>query len=185
VNRFKIRLPALAVFGLVALLAPGLSGCSAGQIAQTAVQEPAVNGNRLTITNATEHTSVELRDIRIRADQKSDFIEVGRTVELVLVAVNQSPDTPDRLREITTEIGKVALTPDAQLQPSGLLIIGEPDGKRAPGPVGASTSAKAVITLTQKITNGQLYTFTFNFEKAGTGRVDVPIAAGALPPPRV
>ncbi len=53
-----------------------------------AVQEPAVNGNKVTIKN------VALRDIRIQADQTGDFVQPGRTVDLVLVAVNQSPDRP-------------------------------------------------------------------------------------------
>jgi hypothetical protein len=187
VNRFKTRLPALVVIGLVALIAPVLSGCSAGQVAQTSMQEPAVNGNRITITNAAEHRSVELRDIRIQAEQKTAFIDPPRTVELVLVAVNQSPDSPDRLLEITSDIGKVVITGgDPVLQPSGMLFIGTPDGQRvAPGPMGNGSAAKAVITLDQKITNGQMYWFTFNFEKAGTGRVEVPISAGLLSPPRV
>ncbi|MDT5350625.1 MAG: hypothetical protein QOH91_3912 [Mycobacterium sp.] len=185
-NRFKIRLPAVAVIGLVALIAPALSGCSAGQVAQTAMQEPAVNGNRLTVNNEALHQKVELRDIRIQASQTTAWIETGQTVELALVAVNQSPDEPDRLMEVTSEIGKVAITGDPRLPPSGMLFVGTPDGQRvAPGPLGSSNAAKAVVTLTQKITNGQLYEFTFNFEKAGTGHVQVPISAGVLPPPRV
>jgi hypothetical protein len=187
VNRFKIRLPALAVIGLVAVLAPALSGCGAGQISQMSTQEPAVNGSRVTIYNEALHQKVELRDIRIQAEQTTAFIDPPRTVELVLVAINQSPDAPDRLMEVTTDIGKVAITGgDPRLQPSGMLFIGTPDGQRvAPGPLGSSNTAKAVVTLTQKIANGQMYKFTFNFEKAGAGQVEVPISAGLLPPPRL
>src|SRR5262249_22043108 len=101
VNRFKIRLPfrpsalvtraaRVALAGLVALLAAALSGCGAGQISQTATQEPAVNGNRVTVNN------VALRDIRIQAVQTGDSVQPGRSVELVAVAVNQSPDVVDR-----------------------------------------------------------------------------------------
>jgi hypothetical protein len=192
VNRFKSRLRALAAIGLGALVAPVLSGCGAGQVAQTAMQEPAVNGNRLTISkevkvgDQTRVHKVELRDVRILASQTADWIEAGRTVELVLVAVNQSPDVPDRLLEITSDVGKVHITDDARLQPSGLLFIGTPDGQRvAPGPLGASTAAKATVTLSDKISNGQMYRFNFNFEKAGQGSVDVPISAGLLPPPKL
>ena len=46
---------------LVALIAAALSGCGAGQISQTATQEPAVNGNQATINN------VALRNVRIQA----------------------------------------------------------------------------------------------------------------------
>ena len=185
-NRFKIRLPALAVIGLVVLIAPALSGCAAGQISQMATQEPAVNGNRVTIYNETLKQKVELRDVRIQADQTTAFIDAGRTVELVLVAVNQSPDAADRLMEVTSDIGKIAITGDARLQPSGMLFIGTPDGQRvAPGPLGSSSAAKAVVTLSQRISNGQMYKFSFNFEKAGVGHVEVPISAGLLPPPRL
>jgi hypothetical protein len=182
VNRLQIRLPhrlpaLVAVIGLVALIAPVLSGCSAGQIAQTAVQEPAVNGNRVTINK------VELRDIRIQAAQTTDFIQPGRTVELVLVAVNQSPDVADRLRGINTDIGTVVLNGDARLQAGGMLFIGTPEGQKvAPGPVGNSNAARAVIILTKPITNGLTYNFTFDFEKAGQGSVAVPISAGLSSP---
>jgi hypothetical protein len=101
-NRFKIR---LAVAGVVAA---AVSGCSAGQISQTAVQEPAVNGNKVTVNN------VALRDIRMQAVQTGDFLQPGRAVDLVLVAVNQSPDLPDRLLGISTDIGNVMLVGDAR-----------------------------------------------------------------------
>ncbi|OOK76051.1 putative lipoprotein lpqE [Mycobacterium kansasii] len=70
-NRFKIR---LTLVGLVALIAALVSACGTGQISQTANQEPAVNGNRITINN------VALRDIRIQALQRhGDFLEpVGK-----------------------------------------------------------------------------------------------------------
>ena len=192
-NRFRTRLRALAGIGLVALIAPVLSGCGAGQISQMATQEPAVNGNKitiskvLTINNTEVRHSVELRDIRIQADQNSDWIQPGRTVELVLVAVNQSPDVSDKLTGISSEIGDVNLTPgDPELKPSGMLFIGSPDGQRVePGPTGSSTAAKASVALKQKISNGQMYKFTFKFEKAGERDVQVPISAPLEPPPHL
>lgn len=182
-NRFKIRLPALAVIGLIALSAPMLSGCSAGQIAQTAMQEPAVNGNRLTISNPAEHITVELRDIRIQATQKTDFIRPPQTVDLMLVAVNDSPYLGDTLLEIRSEIGKVEITGDRRLQPNGMLFVGVPESQRvAPGPPAATNVAKAVVTLDQPITNGLTYRFTFKFEKAGEATSEyVPVSAGLAP----
>lgn len=182
-NRLQIRLPyrvpsLVAVMGLLALIASVLSGCGAGQISQTATQEPAVNGNKVTINK------VALRNIRIQAAQTGDFIQPGRTVELVLVAINQSPDLADRLRGINTDIGSVVLNGDARLQAGGMLFIGSPEGQRvAPGPMGGtSNAAKAVITLAKPITNGLTYNFTFDFERAGQGSVMVPISAGLAPP---
>jgi hypothetical protein len=191
VNRAEIRLPirffALAgrvgLLGLIALLAAALSGCGAGQISQTAMQEPAINGNRVTITNASSRSSVDLRDIRIQAAQTGDWIEKGRTVDLVLVAVNQSQDVPDRLVSITSDIGTVNISGDPRLAPGGMLFVGAPEGQRvAPGPMQGTNAVKASVTLNDKITNGLTYRFTFNFEKAGQSiPVLVPISAGLAP----
>jgi hypothetical protein len=183
VNRFKISLPTraarvarAALIGLVALVAAVLSGCGAGQIAQMSTQEPAVNGNKVTVNN------VALRDIRIQAQQSGDFLQPGRTVDLVLVAVNQSPDVADRLVGITTDIGTVTLSGDARLPASGMLFIGRPEGQNvAPGPLGSNNAARATVTLAKPISNGLTYNFTFIFEKAGQADVTVPISAGSAP----
>lgn len=180
-NRIRTGLPVrlaarVAFVSLAAVVAVVLSGCGAGQISQMAVQEPAVNGNRATINN------IALRDIRIQAVQTSDFIEPGRTVDLVLVAVNQSPDIADRLLSITSDIGSVTLTGDGRVPASGMLFVGRPEGQNvAPGPLDNSNVAKASVTLVKPISNGLSYNFTFTFEKAGQGTVGVPISAGLAP----
>jgi len=182
VNRIRTGLPSrlaarVAFVGLAALIAGVLSGCSAGQIAQTAVQEPAVNGNRATINN------VALRDIRIQATQSNDFIPPGRTVELVLVAVNQSPDVADRLVGVSSDIGAVMLSGDARLPAGGMLFVGRPEGPNvAPGPLNSNNAVKATVSLVKPISNGLTYNFTFTFEKAGQANVSVPISAGLAPP---
>jgi hypothetical protein len=187
VNRFKNRLPIrrfavairVAMVGLIGVLAAVLSGCSAGQIAQTAAQEPAVNGSLLNI-----HNAVALRDIRIQAEQKTgDYIEAGRPVELVLVAINQKPDATDRLVDIISDVGKVTISGDRQLPAGGMLFIGTPPGQRiAPGPLGSNAVAKAIVNLTDHITNGLIYKFTFIFEHAGQDSVWVPVSAPPAPP---
>jgi copper(I)-binding protein len=180
VNRFKIGLKTgrcAVVIGVLALLAAALSGCGAGQISQTAAQEPAVNGNRVNINN------VLLRDIRIQAAQTGDFVHPGRSVELVLVAVNQSPDVADRLVGITSDIGTVAVSGDGRLPAGGMLFLGPPEGPRvAPGPLESNNAAKATVNLSKPISNGLAYNFTFTFEKAGQGTVQVPISAGLAQP---
>lgn len=179
-NRFKIRLglPAFAVAGVLAVLVALLSGCGAGQVSQMAVQEPAINGNKVTFNH------VALRDIRIQANQSGDYLQPGRTVELVLVAINQSPSSADRLVGITSDIGTVTVSGDPRLPAGGSLFIGTPDGQKvAPGPVGANTAAaRATVNLAKPISNGLTYNFTFNFEKAGQATVAVPISAGLMPP---
>jgi hypothetical protein len=187
VNRFKIRLPfdparaaRVAVVALAAFLAVVLSGCGAGQVSQMAVQEPAVNGNKVTFNN------VALRDIRLQAAQTGDFLQPGKTVDLVLVAINQSPNVADKLVGITSDIGTVTVSGDARLPVGGMLFIGTPEGQRvAPGPIDSNNAAKATVTLAKPISNGLLYNFTFNFEKAGQATVQVPISAGLLPPHQI
>jgi hypothetical protein len=182
VNRFKtslaVRLPArAALVGVAALIAAVLTGCGAGQISQMATQEPAVNGNKVSFNN------VALRDVRIQATQTGDLLRPGKTVDLVLVAVNQSPDVADRLLGITTDIGTVTVNGDTHLPPSGMLFIGTPEGQKvAPGPLNSNSAAKASVSLAKPITNGLSYNFTFTFEKAGQASVLVPISAGLAPP---
>lgn len=184
-NRFEMslprRLPAptvrAALVGLIAVVSVLLSGCGAGQVSQMAVQEPAINGNRVTFNN------VALRNIRMQAAQTGDSVQPGRAVDLLLVAVNQSPDTPDRLVSITTDIGSVSLSGDGRLPAGGTLLIGEPEGQKVPpGPLGSNNFAKATVMLAKPISNGLLYNFTFTFEKAGQATVLVPVSAG-LPSP--
>jgi copper(I)-binding protein len=180
VNRFDYRVPrsrrsakltglaASAVIGAVAL-----SGCGAGQLSQTAMQQSAVDGNQAVVKN------VALRNVRIQALQTSDYLHPGDTVDLVLVAVNQSPDTTDKLVGITTDIGKVTVTGDPTLPASGVLFVGDQNGQpKKLDDVGENAEAvKATIALSKPITNGPNYDVTFNFEKAGSVSVAVPISA--------
>ncbi|OBH02612.1 hypothetical protein [Mycobacterium sp. E1747] len=179
-NRFEIGLPLRApaltaravLVGLIAVVAALLCGCGAGQVSQMAVQEPAINGNKVTVNN------VALRDIRMQAPQTGAFVEPGQAVDLMLVAINQSPDVPDRLVSITSDVGSVTLSGDGRLPAGGMLLIGTPEGQKvAPGPLGSSNAAKATVMLAKPISNGLLYNFTFNFEKAGQATVQVPVSA--------
>ncbi|MGD1255507.1 hypothetical protein ACKUT9_14810 [Mycobacterium seoulense] len=186
-NRFEMslprRLPAqtvrAALVGLIAVVSVLLSGCGAGQVSQMAVQEPAINGNKVTFNN------VALRNIRMQAAQTGDFLQPGRAVDLLLVAINQSPDTPDRLVSITSDVGTVTLSGDGRLPAGGMLFIGTPEGQKVPpGPMGSNNSAKATVMLAKPISNGLLYNVTFTFEKAGQASVLVPVSAGLAPPPQ-
>jgi copper(I)-binding protein len=178
VNRIRTRTSAmttgLAVGGLAVALT--LSGCSAGQVAQTAVQQPAINGTAATIGN------IALRNVHLRAAQNSDYVRPGDPVELLFVAANNSASTGDRLVSITTDIGSVALVGDARIAPGGTLVVGTPDQQISPldATEGAGT-AEAAVVLTKPISNGLTYGFTFTFENAGQQEVQVPISAGEGP----
>ena len=142
-NRFDYRdskprsslVAALAAAGLIGALA--LAGCSAGQLSQTASQESAVDGNSAVINN------VALRNVRIQAQQNSDFLRPGATVDLVLVVVNQSPDVTDKLVGISTDIGKVTVTGDPTLVPSTA---------NCTAPVGAPNGPLVLLTTAARTT---------------------------------
>jgi copper(I)-binding protein len=178
VNRFKPRTsavtPGLAACGLAATVA--LSGCGAGQVSQTATQEPAVNGTLATVG------PISLRNIHLRAPQSGDYVQPGRDVELLFVAVNGSPDVNDKLVSITSDIGTVSLSGDTSIPVNGVLVVGEPDGQIAPlESAEKADAAKAKVALSKPITNGLTYNFTFDFEKAADTTVSVPISAGEQP----
>jgi copper(I)-binding protein len=169
VNRFVLAACAIAA-------ATALSGCGAGQVAQTATQEPAVNGTLATVG------PIALRNIHLRAPQSTDYVEPGSDAELLFVAVNNSPDVNDKLLSVSSDIGTISLTGDTSVPANGVLVVGEPDGQTAP--LEAAEKAEAVqakVTLTKPITNGLTYTFTFTFDKAGEKSVQVPISAGEQP----
>ncbi len=173
-SRSSRRSANLAVLASGALIsAVAISGCGAGQIAQTAMQQSAVDGNQATVKN------VALRDVHISAKQTGDFLRPGTTVDLVLVAVNQSPDITDKLLGITTDIGKVTVTGNPTLPASGALFVGDQNGqtKKADKAIESADTVKATIALSKPITNGPNYEVTFNFEKAGSVSVAVPISA--------
>jgi copper(I)-binding protein len=169
VNRFV-----LAACGVAAAVA--LSGCGAGQVAQTATQEPAVNGTLGTVG------PIALRNVHLRAPQSTDYVEPGSDAELLFVAANNSPDVNDKLLSVTTDIGTVSLSGDTSVPANGVLVVGEPDGQIAPLESAERAEAvKAKVALSKPITNGLTYQLTFTFEKAGETSVAVPISAGEQP----
>ena len=170
-KRRSARVAALAAAGLIGVVA--LAGCGAGQVSQTAMQESAVDGNAAVINN------VALRNVRIQALQTGDFLRPGATVDLTPVVVNQSPDAADKLVGITTDIGNVTVTGNPTLPAGGVLFIGSPNGqnKKAVDAVEDADSVKATVALSKPITNGPNYNFSFDFEKAGSVTVAVPISA--------
>ncbi len=168
----------MAACGLAAAVLVGgaLSGCGAGQVSQTATQEPAVNGTSANIGEVT------LRNIHVQVTQTSDFVQPGTDVELMFQASNQSRESDDKLLSISSEVGPVTLTGDTTVPAGGVLIVGAPDGQITPlESVEAAEAAEASVALTKPITNGLTYEFTFTFEKAGEGVVRVPLSAGEAP----
>ncbi len=173
-NRRTSAAAALAACGLAVSLV--LSGCGAGQVSQTATQEPAVNGT------SGKAGPISLRNVHIRAAQTTDYVRPGTEAELIFVAANTSPDVADTLVSITSDIGTVTLTGNGEVPVNGVLVVGSPDGQVTPlEAVEPADAAEATIALSKPITNGLTYDFTFTFEKAGDTTVAVPISAGEAP----
>jgi hypothetical protein len=172
VNRFDVRAPRLAACALVAGLA--LTGCSAGQVSQSANQQPAVNG---TVDNVGH---IALRNVFLRAAQTSDYVQPGTEAELIFAAANDSADVSDKLVSITSDVGTVTLTGDSTIPASGVLHVGDPDGHDALASIERVDDVRAEVALTEPISNGLTYDFTFTFEKAGATTFAVPISAGEV-----
>lgn len=172
-NRLTNRLVAASA-GLAAgaLL---VTGCSSGQISQTASQESAVNGSTANVKN------IALRNVHIQAVQTGDYLKPGRTVQLIFVAANNSPDVNDKLVGISSDIGSVSVTGPTAVPANSRLVVGSADGQDEVTAMGNVPATAAEVTLDQPITNGLTYNFTFDFEKAGQAKVAVPISAGAAP----
>ena len=168
-NRLVVATAALAAGGLL------LTGCGSGQISQTANQEAAVNGSTANVKN------IALRNVHLQAVQTGDFLKPGRTVELVFAAVNNSPDVNDKLLGVTSDIGAVSVTGDLAIPANGALIVGSADRTAEASPLASTDGPKAEVMLSQPITNGLTYGFTFTFDKAGEAKIQVPISAGAAP----
>jgi len=176
-----------------------LSGCSAGQISQTANQAAAVNGNHADVEN------ISLRNVYIVYPDQGYTNVAGGNALLALSIVNNSGETPDELTSITTDLGKVTVTPAAgektlKIGPQEIVTSapaatttagdhGEDDhgseqaADEQQGSAGqdAATPAKIEITgLTKDIVPGLTYTVSFNFKENGTVQVQVPVDAGVV-----
>ena len=168
-NRLVVATAGLAAGALL------VTGCSSGQISQTANQESAVNGNTANVKN------IALRNVHIQAVQTGDYLKPGRTVQLIFVAANDSPDINDKLVGVSSDIGSVTVTGPTAIPAASSLIVGSADGQDEITQLGSATPTTAEVTLAQPITNGLTYGFTFTFDKAGEAKIQVPISAGAAP----
>jgi hypothetical protein len=176
----KTTRAAVAVAALAAGAVLVLSGCSAGQISQTAQQVSAVNGNSATIGK------VALRDVRFLLPQSEEYnnSQGGKAV-LAFSAVNTAGSGPDELTSITSDLGTVQITPaNPELAPQQPVVAADPAAVAAQS--GVTGSAHQVLVevdgLTKDVTAGLTYPVTFNFRDSGTVLVDVPVDAGPSTP---
>jgi copper(I)-binding protein len=170
---------AAAAAALVAGSALVLSGCSAGQISQTADQAPAINGNNAQLGQ------VSLRNVYIVYPNAQEYTnKEGGRAALAFVAVNEDPDEGDRLTRISTDAGNVSLGQPTDL-PAGGKLVAEAPGTNVT-PVEEQTEGNVpirveVTDLKQDLVPGLTIPFTFAFDRAGEVTLQVPIDAGDAP----
>ncbi|WP_309234694.1 hypothetical protein [Nocardia sp. XZ_19_385] len=193
----------VAVAALAASAALTLTGCSAGQISQTADQVAAVNGN------SADVEKIALRNVHIVFPGNGYTNVKGEKALIALSIVNISETVADELTSVDTDLGPVKITPPAGQ--SAFVLKPQQNVVTATAPAGAadaadshgadshgtptttaapSTTAKPatddpaanpalieITGLTKDITPGLTYKVRFNFKNAGTVVVDVPVDA--------
>jgi copper(I)-binding protein len=126
-------LPAAAL-GFVAAL--GIVGCSAGQVAQTAAMEPAVNGNSAQVGD------IALRDVLVSYPDGEHY-ETGDDAPLLLTIIN-SGGTDDELVGVSSPAGEVELIGNPSLPGRTALQVvlpGENPAASTEQPTSAESSA--------------------------------------------
>lgn len=149
-----------SVWAAVAALTLGasvLTGCAAGQIAQTADQIAGIDGAQGTVGQ------IGIHDALLATPQGKNYPK-GSQAPLTLWITNDALAS-DTLTAITTSAGTVKISGNATVEPQSYLQIG-----------GAGKAVTATVTgLTQNLDYGISVPMTFSFAHAGDLQLNVPI----------
>lgn len=172
-------------------IALGTAGCSAGQVSQTANQQPAVNGANVT------HGHLDLRDVQIvypMENTEATFAD-GGPFQIAFKIANDSPVNTYRLVSITAEQGSISVPDNTTIAPGRALRAGNPSGLLNPDTTVNDDEQRIAIEFTDapaSVTPGLNTDLTFTFERVGgTGDasetegqvvVHTPVDAGVLLP---
>ncbi|MCX6469309.1 MAG: hypothetical protein NTW76_08350 [Corynebacteriales bacterium] len=116
---------AVAIAALGGALALGVSACGAGQIAQTANQQAAVNGSSATLGD------IALRDVHIVfPSQGTQAFANGSPLEVAFLISNNSPYQDDKLESITLPGGGSVSFSGATDIPATKSLRAGPDRRR-------------------------------------------------------
>jgi copper(I)-binding protein len=169
------RVLGAGVLALGAALA--LAGCGAGQITQTATQQPAVNG-----THAQVKT-IALRDVAVQYPTSGAGYAAGATPALTLTIVNQGTQD-DSLVSVTTEDGTQATIGGSKDIVAGhSLVIGPDDAVEStneaqPTSSGAPASSSEAPASTGTSSTGTSSTGT---ETSSSGAPSASVTPTAAP----
>lgn len=167
-------------FALAAGAALTLSACGAGQIAQTANQVAAVNGN------GADSANISLRNVHVLFPSSDEFrLGQGGRAELAFTAVNTSDTNPDTLVSISTDAASsVTLDKSADLtiEPQTSIAAYSADAELPGQSAVQGPPVTAVLeNLTDAVRPGLTVPVTFTFSKAGPITVPVPVDAAGTP----
>lgn len=137
--------PAVAL-GVSALL--GIVGCSAGQVAQTADMEPAVDGNQGQVG------TLLLRNVLVAYPAEGKPYRAGDDAPLELTIANTGT-VDDELVGVTTPAGRVEITGTAKIPGQSAIEVVAPSGNPA-----ASSSEKTTTGTSAPETTGSATTGT-------------------------
>lgn len=139
-----------------------LTGCSAGQIAQTANQVSTVDGNAVNVGD------IALRDITLEYPSAGVY-EAGDDARVLFVAVNRNALQGDRLLSVTSE-AFAGSTEDSQSDLPVELPPNTDVGFRDDGPTVELTDLNDLLRPSVSVP------VTFTFEEAGEVTTMVPVA---------
>ncbi|WP_067647926.1 hypothetical protein [Nocardia harenae] len=146
-----------ACAALAAGAALALTGCSAGQISQTADQKAAINGNH------AEVGQLSLLNVHIVYPKETQTLQAGGSATLALSIVNNSSTVTDELTSITTDLGPVRITPPAGqsrvvIGPSGTVVaageVAAAEEAHSPGGHGGAASSTTEAPTTTPAPSG-------------------------------
>jgi copper(I)-binding protein len=149
--------PAVAI-GVSALL--GVVGCSAGQVAQTAEMEPAVNGNMGQVGNLL------LRDVMVAFPENGESYKVGEEAPLLLTIANRGGED-DELVGVTTPAGEVRIVGNAKIPARTALQVVLPADNPAASSE-ESTSSEESSASSESESSGESTTTTTTEEAPST-----------------
>lgn len=170
------------------MLGAALSGCGAGQQAQTANQVPASGGA------AGQVGSIQVRDAHIAWTGPvpgGTAYRTGTDAPLQVTIVNDStttvadPAAADRLVAVSSPVATSGrITGDASIADGGVLTAGYDRPVASVTVPGTRTVDIALVGLTEPVRAGLTYPVVFTFARAGELRLQVPVENPSVLPPR-
>lgn len=155
--------PAVAI-GVSALL--GIVGCSAGQVAQTAEMEPAVNGN------SGQVGTIALRNVQVAFPESGEAYKAGEDAPLLLSIVNSGMED-DELVSVTSPAGEVTPTGNPAIPAGTALQVVLPEGAESSSATTTTETSETSETSESSETSGSEAPGTETSEPSGSSSTSV------------